>query len=32
MIVWSLYNDGDGDGTQAKNYYVALGFWFQDLY
>jgi hypothetical protein len=32
MIVWSLYNDGDGDGTQAKNCYIALGFRFQDLY
>jgi hypothetical protein len=31
MIMWSLYRDGDGDGTQAKNYYVALKFKFQDL-
>jgi hypothetical protein len=31
MIVWNLYKDGDGDGTQVKNCYVALGFRFQDL-
>jgi len=31
MIVWNLYNDGDGDGTQANNCYVALKFRFQDL-
>jgi len=31
MIVWNLYKDGDGDGTQVKNCYVTLGFRFQDL-
>ncbi len=31
MIVWRSYNNGNGDGTQEKNCYVALGFRFQDL-
>jgi hypothetical protein len=30
MIMWSSYNDGDKDGPQVKNYYVALGFRLQD--
>jgi hypothetical protein len=31
MIVWILYSDGDGNGAEAKNCYVALGFRFKDL-
>jgi hypothetical protein len=30
MIVWGLYNNGNGDGTQVKNCYVKLGFRLQD--